>query len=149
MARTSLKTLPIDVQHKLARGDLIVFDGVCLLCAGFTRFVMRYEARPHFHFATAQSDLGQTLYRAMGLSPEAFDTLLVVLDGKIYTKTHAVGAVMARMVLPWRVLALLVYLPAWSTDWAYDVIARNRYRLFGRRAECEIPDTSNPSRFLT
>jgi len=127
---------------------LIVFDGVCVLCSGFVRFVHRRDAPGRFRFATAQSDLGQTLYRHYRLDPEDLDTILVLADGELHTKLGAAALVVARLGGIWRLAGLARLLPRPLGNWAYDLVARNRYRLFGRRDECLVPDEALKARFI-
>jgi predicted DCC family thiol-disulfide oxidoreductase YuxK len=119
-----------------------------LLCAGLVRFVLRHDRDARFHFATAQSDLGQSLYASLGLPTEAFETNLVIVDGVIHTHAQGFGAVMAALGGVWSPLGAIRRLPRWSTDWAYGLIARNRYRLFGRTDTCPTPSPALRARLL-
>lgn len=128
---------------------LIVFDGVCVLCLGFARFVIRRDRQKLFRFATAQSSLGQGLYRHFGLNPVEFETNLVLAEGQLHGKLGAFIAVMRLLGWPWRALGVLAILPRPLADWVYDRIARNRYRLFGRTEDCMLPPPDWRDRFLT
>jgi len=141
--------LPEPLLQQIAGRDLIVFDGVCVLCSGFMRFVHRHDHARRFHFVTAQSSLGEALYAHYGLkSAGDYDTNLVLLDGVLYTRLDAFTAVMRVLGWPWRIFGAVQWLPAPVKDFGYDRIARNRYRLFGRRESCLIPDESLRARFL-
>lgn len=128
--------------------DCVIFDGHCVLCARFFRFVLRYDQQRQFAFATAQSPVGQGLYAREGLSPTDLDTLLVVRGGQVFHKLDAVMVVLAAMGWPWRGMAVLRALPRPLKDWLYDRMARNRYRLFGRADQCLVPTPDVVSRFL-
>lgn len=128
---------------------LIVFDGVCILCTGFARFVIRRDRRHVFRFTTAQSPLGQGLYRHFGLSPVAFETNLVLAEGRLHVKLGAFAAVIRGLGWPWRALGVIGLLPRRPGDWLYERIARNRYRLFGRTEDCMLPPPDWRDRFLT
>jgi predicted DCC family thiol-disulfide oxidoreductase YuxK len=125
---------PFDDKHAL-----IVFDGVCVLCSGWFRFVARYDRARRFRFATAQSPLGQALYRHYGMDPVDFRSNLVIINGRLYTELDAFSAVMARLPVPWPLFGALKYLPKPVADFIYFRIARNRYRLFGRSEACLLP----------
>jgi predicted DCC family thiol-disulfide oxidoreductase YuxK len=127
---------------------LIVFDGVCVLCSRAAQFVLRHDRDFTFRLTTAQSALGQALFRHYGLDPEAFETNLVLIDGRATGKLDAVAAVCRRLGGGWRVLSLLRYLPRAIGDPLYDRIARNRYRLFGRSAACMMPEPRWRERFI-
>jgi predicted DCC family thiol-disulfide oxidoreductase YuxK len=122
---------------------LIVFDGVCVLCHGFARFVARHDQARQFRFATAQSELGQALFRHYGLNPIDFETNLLIADGDAYGRLGAFGQIMRRLggLRAWVGHAVRLVPPVVG-DPAYDVIARNRYRLFGRHDTCALPDAS-------
>jgi predicted DCC family thiol-disulfide oxidoreductase YuxK len=127
---------------------LIVFDGVCVLCSGFARFVAKRDPSGHFRFTAAQSTLGQALYRHYGLDPFEPETILLLAAGRSYGRTEAFTRIMARLRSPWRFCRLASGLPRRLCDWVYDRIARNRYGLFGRRTACIIPDASWQERVI-
>lgn len=143
-----VSSLPADLQARLSGRDLIVFDGVCVLCSGFFRFMLRRDRQRHFSFATAQSPLGQALYAALDLPLTEFETNLVVVDGQIHQRLDAFSAAMRRLGGPWALPGLLRFLPGVMKDPAYHLIARNRYRLFGRTETCLMPGSEVRSRFL-
>ncbi|MCU0826756.1 MAG: thiol-disulfide oxidoreductase DCC family protein [Tabrizicola sp.] len=127
--------------------DLIVFDGVCVLCNGFARFVHRHDRAGTFRFATAQSAMGRSAYAAAGLSPDALDTVLVRRNGQSLQKSTAILAAVSAFGGPWRAVVLLRLVPRPIRDWLYDRIARNRYRLFGRLDSCPLPPAGLRERF--
>ena len=127
---------------------LIVFDGVCLLCNGFVRFVLRYDKAARFKFLTAQSVRGEALYARLGLKHGDYDTNLVFVDGQLFQKLDAFLVVMQRLGWPWRLVLPLKYLPQPVKVWLHDRIARNRYQLFGKRDICMVPDASVMAKFL-
>jgi predicted DCC family thiol-disulfide oxidoreductase YuxK len=118
---------------------LVVFDGVCVLCSRFARFILKRDRDFAFRLTTAQSPLGQALFRHYGLDAQEFQTNLVLADGAVHAKLDTVAIVGERLGGPWRVLWLLRLLPRFLADWVYDRIARNRYALFGRTERCMIP----------
>jgi predicted DCC family thiol-disulfide oxidoreductase YuxK len=127
---------------------LVVFDGVCVLCSAFARFILKRDRAFAFRLATAQSPLGQALYRHYGLDAETFDSNLVLADGRAHAKLDTVAAVGMRLAGPWRLLAVSSLLPRALGDWLYDRVARNRYRLFGRTDSCMMPPPQWRDRFL-
>ena len=129
-------------------GNLIVFDGVCVLCNSFVQFVLRHDRQQEFKFLTAQSARGEALYEQLGLKHGDYDTNLVFIDGKLFEKLDAFLAAMQQLGWPWRVVFPLKYLPLPLKDWLYNRVARNRYRLFGRYDACIVPDVRIKSRFL-
>ena len=127
---------------------LIVFDGVCVLCTGFARFVLERDPAFAFRMATVQSPLGAALFRHYGLETESYETNLVLIEGRPYVKLDSVVAVSARLGGIWRLFSALRLLPRPVADWVYDRIAVNRYALFGRTDRCMIPPPEWRERFI-
>lgn len=123
---------------------IVVFDGVCVLCAWSMQFILRHDRDAAFRFLVAQSSLGQALYRHYGLPAEGFDTVLVIDDGRLHTRLQAVAAVLRRLPTPWRLLSFVRFLP----DFFYELVATRRYRWFGRREACLMPTQDLRGRFV-
>ena len=121
---------------------LIVFDGVCVLCARSMRFVAGHEAGNTLRFTAAQSKLGQALFQHYGLDVEAFETVLLIEHGRAYGKRDAIACIARLLRWPWRVGAIYGVLPRGFADRIYDFLANRRYRMFGRTEVCMRPDPS-------
>ncbi len=128
--------------------DTIVFDGECVLCSGFFHFMLARDKAQRFRFATAQSPLGQRLYRELGLPTQDFETNLVIVNGRVHQRLDAFAAAMKNLPGGWPVLSLCRFLPGWIKDPLYHSIARNRYKIFGRTQTCMVPDPALRARFL-
>ena len=127
---------------------LILFDGVCVFCSRWVRLVMRLDRERRFRFLPIQSDRGRTLAVQHGIDPDAPETNAVVWDGRIWFKSDAALTVLG--VFPNTApLAMLKGVPRALRDPLYDLIARNRYRIFGRKAQCMVPSAAERERFLT
>ncbi len=116
---------------------LILYDGVCGLCRRLVGFVLRRDTRGLFCFASLQSDVGRSLVKQHGGDPDALETFYVLSDYQtqsqtLHNRADAVLFLLQRVHGPGRMLALLRVLPARILDWVYDLVARNRYQLFGR-----------------
>ncbi len=131
-----------------AAQPLIVFDGVCVLCSGFVRMVVRLDGDNHFRFATAQSPFGEALFVKYGLPTDSYETNLVIIDGVAFTRLESFVAVMAELGWPWRAAKFLLLLPRPLRNWLYDRIAKNRYSLFGRKDSCEVPSPEMNGRMI-
>ena len=128
--------------------DLIVFDGECVLCSHFFQFMLRHDTEQRFSFATAQSALGQRLFRERGLPTDDFKTLLVFVEGRCFQRMDAIAAAMRALPGLWPVLGVCRFLPGFLKDPMYHALARNRYRLFGRTETCLVPGPDIRARFL-
>ena len=127
---------------------LIVFDGVCVLCNRFARFVIERDADRVFRFTTAQGSLGQALYQHYGLNPTDFETNIVIIGGQAFGELDAVAAVMAQLPRPWRWLKVMKVIPEPLSGWLYRRVALNRYRLFGKTEQCMVPPVNWQDRFI-
>jgi predicted DCC family thiol-disulfide oxidoreductase YuxK len=126
---------------------LILFDGVCIFCSRWVRFVIRRDRERRFRFLPIQSERGRALALRHGIDPDAPQTNAVILDGRIVFKSDAALAVLGR--LPGlRPLAGLKTVPRALRDPLYDVIARNRYAVFGRTGTCMVPSPEDRARFV-
>jgi predicted DCC family thiol-disulfide oxidoreductase YuxK len=130
------------------RKPLIVFDGICHLCTGFVRFVIRWDRAALFQFLPAQSPRGEALYARLGLKSGDWDSNLLVLDGRVYTELDAFIEITRRFGGLWLSMPILYAIPRILRDWVYNRIARNRYRWFGKRVVCYRPTPDLASRFL-
>ena len=115
---------------------LIVFDGDCVLCSRSMRIILRLDRHKRFRLTPAQSDLGEKLYRHLGLPSDRFETYLLIADGSIHQRTAALIEITKRLGWPWKIGAILVIVPRPIRDALYNFIARHRYRLFGRKTAC-------------
>ena len=129
------------------QAPIYVFDGVCILCNGFVRFLIRRESAPTLRFAAMQSPIGRELMIRAGLSPDDPDSVILIEGGTTHYRGRAVLRALRSLRAPWRWLALGANLPAAIIDPLYLLIARNRYRVFGRHSVCSV-DTSVRQRLL-
>jgi 2-polyprenyl-6-methoxyphenol hydroxylase-like FAD-dependent oxidoreductase/predicted DCC family thiol-disulfide oxidoreductase YuxK len=138
-----LVTLPQADGH-----SLIVFDGDCVLCSRQAQFVLRHDHEKRFRLTTAQGQLGQDIYRQLGLSTSSFETMLLVENGRALMHSDAVIAIAAGLGWPWRAALLAKIIPRPLRDGLYRFVARNRYRWFGRRDTCWRPTADIADRML-
>lgn len=133
----------------LAPGETVVlFDGVCKLCNGWAKFLIRHDPGERVRLATVQSAEGQQLLAWAGLPMDAFDTLAVIRGNHYWVRSGGFFEVIAQLPAPWPVLGLLRVCPRPLRDWVYDRIARNRYRLFGKHDACPLLIPEHERRFL-
>ena len=126
---------------------LILFDGVCIFCSRWVRFVIDRDPGVLFRFVPIQSERGRLLAARFGIDPEAPQTNAVVWGGCIFFKSDAVLTVLGQLPATGP-LGWLKAVPRLFRDPVYDLIARNRYRIFGRTDACMIPAPEDRSRFV-
>lgn len=128
---------------------IIIFDGFCALCSGWVNFILRHDRRKLFRFLPAQSPLGQALYVHYGLDPQDYETNILLMDGHAYLKSEGSIRMAEGLGAPWSFVSILRFLPLPLRDRLYEALARNRFRIFGRRDTCYLPAPAHDDRFLS
>lgn len=127
---------------------VILFDGVCVFCQFWCRFVLRHDRSGRFRLGTLQSVQGQMLCDAAGVSPETMDSVVLIDGGRAYLRSEAVLSILAKLPAPWCWLRILRVVPRRLRDGLYDLIGRYRYRWFGRYDQCPLPPAAYRQRFI-
>lgn len=132
---------------------LILFDGVCGLCNGLVRFVIARDRRRAFAFVPLQGDAGSAIATRLGGNPASMTTLYVVVDhqtaaARLLSRSRAALFIARTLGWPWKAAGLAGILPAVILDRIYDIVARHRYRIFGRRDQCMVPRPEDRDRFI-
>lgn len=127
---------------------VVIFDGVCNLCNGTVRFIIARDPERRFRFAPMQSDAARALIDRHYAPVTELDTFLVIKDDACLVRSDAALAVARELTWPWPLLGALAVVPKGFRDYLYGVLARRRYKLFGRRDECIVPAESVRDRFL-
>ena len=133
-------------EHRQAGGPIIVFDGVCVLCNGWIRFLLERDGG-RYRFAAMQTPAGRALLVAHGLDADDPASFLLVDEGQAWTDSDAIRRVLVGLGGLWKSAVLLVLIPRFLRDPLYRLIARNRYRWFGTTS-CTVPDEAQRARFL-
>ena len=123
---------------------VILFDGVCNLCTGSVQFVIARDSRKQFRFASLQSPIAEKL---LGRRDD-LESMVLVQDGQIYRKSTAALLIAKRLDGLWPLLAAFLVMPRFLRDALYDWIGRRRYRMFGKRDACWVPNAELAERFL-
>ncbi|WP_137885485.1 thiol-disulfide oxidoreductase DCC family protein [Pseudomonas sp. 2FE] len=127
---------------------VVLFDGVCKLCNGWVRFLLRYDREQLFKLASVQSAEGQAILRWYGLPTETFETMAYIEGRELFVRSEAILRIVGQLHWPWRALLVLRLIPRPLRNWLYDRIALNRYRLFGKYDACLLPSPEHARRFL-
>lgn len=127
---------------------IVLFDGVCNLCNGLVNFLLKWDKPGVFRFAALQSEAGQELSKRFNLDTQSMNSFILVKDGRHFEKSEAALRVIRDMGWPFKALYPLIFLPRPVRDLGYDLIARNRYRIFGKRDACMMPTPEIRARFL-
>lgn len=127
---------------------IILFDGVCNFCNGAINFILRQDKKGVFRFAPLQSEKGQQLLRQFDLPQTSFDSFILIDEGKVYKSSTAGLRLYNKLPWYWKWTQLFWVVPRLVRDAVYDIIARNRYRWFGKKDQCMVPTPEIKSRFL-
>ena len=127
---------------------LILYDGVCPFCTASVLFVIRRDPRKRFHFAALQSPLGRTLLARYRLPQDEFQTFVLITEDGHATRSTAALKVARELGGPWPLLYGFILVPAPIRDLVYRIIARHRYRWFGKRETCLVPSADIRDRFV-
>lgn len=129
------------------RVPVIVFDGICVLCNGWVRFLLKHDRAGRYRFAAMQSASGRALLATHGLDPDDPASFLLVDGDNAWTDSDAIGRVLTGLGGMWRLAGVIAWVPRAVRDPLYRWIARNRYHLFGTTA-CHVPTDEQRARFL-
>jgi predicted DCC family thiol-disulfide oxidoreductase YuxK len=148
MAKSSLQ-----VASEAQGAHLVLYDGVCGLCNRLLQFLFRHDHRAVFCFASLQSAIGRAMVTRFGGNPDDLDSFHVIADfrdpgARAMTKSDAAVFVASQLGWPWKGLSAARKMPAPFRNFVYDVIARTRYRIFGRYDQCVLPSEEFRSRFV-
>jgi predicted DCC family thiol-disulfide oxidoreductase YuxK len=127
---------------------VILFDGVCNFCNGTVNFLLRQDKKKRFRFAALQSEAGQKLLAQYGLPKENLDTFILLDRGNVYKRSTAVLRVGNKLPWYWQWTRVFWLAPKFLRDGVYNLVAKNRYKWFGKKDACMVPAPGVKSRFL-
>lgn len=128
--------------------EIVLFDGVCNFCNASINFVIDHDPNKHFRFAALQSEIGQGILREFNKNTEDFDSVILLKNNQLYQKSEAALEITKHLSGFWKYLSFFSILPTFFLNFFYDVIAQNRYRIFGKADSCRIPTAELRERFL-
>jgi len=130
------------------QSNILLFDGVCNLCNGAVQFLIERDTESKIKFAALQSEFGQSFLKKFNLSIEDFNSVILIQGDHYFIKSTAALKVVKNVSGVWRHLYYLIYIPRFLRDFIYDLIAKSRYRIFGKRENCMIPSPEIENRFF-
>ncbi len=128
--------------------QIILFDGECHFCDRSVQFILKRDRHGYFKFASLQSELGQKLLKKHQI-PTDTDSFVLVTSKQAYVKSTAALKVVRHLTGLWKILYVFILIPRPLRNFVYDVIAKNRYRWFGRKESCDLPTPEMRRRFLS
>lgn len=128
--------------------NILLFDGVCNLCNNAVQFVIKRDRNAVIKFASLQSTIGQKLLLEHQLSNTQFDSFVYIKNNKILLKSTAALHLMKDIGGIWTLLYAFIIVPTFIRNFVYDIVAKNRYKWFGQKETCIIPNEKWSKRFL-
>ena len=128
--------------------SVILFDGVCNLCNGFVTFVIARDPAGRFQFGPLQSQAAQRLLGSIDSNDASPDSVVLVENGRVWSRSAAALRIARGLSFPWPLAYVFVVIPRPLRDWIYNLVARNRYRWFGKRDVCMVPTPELRARFI-
>jgi predicted DCC family thiol-disulfide oxidoreductase YuxK len=125
-----------------------LFDGVCVLCSYVVQYILKHEVGPEIHFISIQSDTGRALAIEHDIDPDMSASFIFLEDGVAHKQSDGVIALSKYLTGLSNLICFGNFMPRPIRDWAYDRVALNRYRLFGKTDTCFIPNEANKHRFI-
>ena len=131
------------------KNPVVFFDGVCNLCNATVQFIINRDQKKIFRFAPLQATIAQQIKILNGIPANELESVILFVGGKIYKKSDAALQIARRLNGLWPVLFIFYILPRFLRDPFYDLVAKYRYRWFGRRDSCMMPDQDLKNRFIS
>lgn len=128
--------------------DIILFDGICNFCDATINFVINHDKKGNFVFAPLQSSTGEALLKKFAISREVTDSMVLIEGEKVYVKSTAALRISRKLNGLYPLLYGFIILPKFIRDSVYDLIAKNRYKWFGKKDSCMLPTPEIRQRFL-
>ncbi|MDP5275763.1 thiol-disulfide oxidoreductase DCC family protein [Chengkuizengella axinellae] len=130
------------------KSSILLFDGECNLCNSTVQFILPRDSKGDIKFASLQSETGQKLLEKYNLNADQMDTVVLIENGRAFTKSTAALRICLHLKKCWPILFGITIIPKLLRDVVYDWIAKNRYKWFGKKDQCMIPKKEFKNRFL-
>ena len=134
--------------NKQSTHSIILFDGVCNLCNGAVNFVIKRDPGNVFKFAPLQEKQGALLLKTYAIDIQKLESIVLIENEKVYIKSSAALRITKKLSGLWPLFFVLLIIPSFIRDGIYDIIAKNRYKWFGKKEQCMIPTPGLIEKFL-
>ncbi len=128
---------------------IVLFDGVCNFCNSSVNFIIRHDKKAHFKFAPIQSDVGKALCEKLAIDVQKIDSIILIENDQFAVKSSAILRITKKLNGAYPLLSGFIIIPVFVRDAVYDLIARNRYKWFGKKESCMIPTPDVKERFIS
>ena len=128
---------------------IVLFDGVCNLCNRSIAFIIKRDSNKYFKFSSLQSEQGQLLLEQYGIPTNTIHTIVLIENNKSYTQSTAALRIARKLNRLWFLLYFFILITPFIRNPIYRFIAKNRYKWFGKKDSCMIPDATTKDRFIS
>lgn len=132
----------------MSESSIILFDGHCNLCNRWVDFVIKRDPQMKFKFAAQQSEKGRQLLKDKSVNSTSSNSIILIHEQSIFDQSTAVLMIISQLQTPLKYIYFLRFIPRFIRDLFYTIIAKNRYRIFGKREICRVPKPSELNRFI-
>lgn len=126
---------------------IVLYDSECNFCNHSVQFIIKRDPKMHFHFAHLSSDVGQQFIHDLNI-PSDIDSLILIKDNQYFTESTAALHISKHLNNAWPLFYTFIFIPKFLRDFVYQLIANNRYALFGKAKSCKILSPKDRNRFL-
>ena len=116
--------------------NILLFDGYCNLCSRLVNFIIKRDKKAKFLFVSLQSESGQSLLKKFGLPTDDFDSVVYISNNKNFQKSSAILHILKELGGIWKFFFIFIIIPNFIRDFIYKIIAKTRYKIFGRQDSC-------------
>lgn len=127
---------------------VVLFDGVCNLCNGWVKFLLRHDKKGIFRFGALQSEEAKELLKQHSHDTGSMNSIVLLDNNKMYRESTAILRILRKLNGAWALAYAFIVVPAFVRDGVYRFIAKNRYRWFGQQASCMVPEPGMRDRFI-
>ena len=131
-----------------SQNHILLFDGLCNLCNDSVNFILRRDKIGNYKFASLQSEIGIEQTKRYNIDNNIVDSIVLIKNNKVFIKSSAVLEILKDLPIGWSLFRIGNILPMVFRDWLYDIVAKHRYKIFGKKDECPIPSKDVQDRFL-
>jgi len=127
---------------------IVLFDGICNFCSSSVLFIINRDREGYFRFAALQTDTGKQIMEEYGVNLIGKDSIILIENKKVYYRSSAALRISRKLRGAWKLFYAFIIIPPFLRNFFYDLVARNRYRWFGKRDTCFLPDAKIRERFI-
>lgn len=127
--------------------NIVLFDGLCNMCNKTVLFLIKFDKKKNLHFAAQQTISGEKIMNQYLVNQDA-RSVIFIKENLVYYQSDAIIEI-AKLLSGWpRIAILAIVFPKFLRNWAYDLVANNRYKIFGKQMNCSIPSKANEHKFI-